>query len=153
MSVITQLYIQGCNIPDVDLVVQWKLPASVSTFVQRAGRAARGTDRIGVAVLLVERSVYEADLSRLEEAVSTSATKKKTVRQSSTYPKATKQYAADHGALRGGSSPGCDSSLGQKDVPLDSASIDEGLYTLAQTVKCRRKVLTAIYGNRKPCKL
>ena len=152
MLVIIQLYIQGCNIPDVDLVVQWKLPTSVSTFVQRAGRAARGAERIGIAVLLVEKSVYEADLSRLEEAVSMSATKKKCVRQSSTYPKATKQYAADHGALRGGSSPSCDSSLGQKDLPLDSASIDEGLYMLVQTVACQQKVLTAIYRNGKPCK-
>ena len=133
-------------------MVQWKLPTSVSTFVQCAGRAAHGTERIGIVVLLVEKSVYEADLSRLEEAVSMSATKKKSVWQSSTYPKATKQYAADHGALCGGSSPGCDSSLRQKDVPLDSASIDEGLYMLVQTVACQRKVLTAIYGNCKPCK-
>ncbi|KAF7371798.1 p-loop containing nucleoside triphosphate hydrolase protein [Mycena venus] len=27
----------GCNIPDIDLVVQWKLPGSVSVFIQRAG--------------------------------------------------------------------------------------------------------------------
>ena len=26
--------LQGCNIPDIDVVVQWKLPDSVSTFVQ-----------------------------------------------------------------------------------------------------------------------
>ena len=57
--------------------------------------------------------------------------------QSSTYPKATKQYTTDHGALHGGSSPGCNSNLGQKDVPLDLASIDEGLYTLVQTVACQ----------------
>lgn len=33
--------LQGCNIPDIDVVVQWKLPDSVSTFVQRAGCTAR----------------------------------------------------------------------------------------------------------------
>jgi len=46
--------------------VQWKLPASVSTFVQRAGRAGRGPGCRGLAVLLVEKSTYEADLSQLE---------------------------------------------------------------------------------------
>jgi superfamily II DNA helicase RecQ len=35
---------------NVDIVVQWKLPASVSTFVQRAGRAGRGEGRSGIAV-------------------------------------------------------------------------------------------------------
>ncbi|CAA7267795.1 unnamed protein product [Cyclocybe aegerita] len=47
-----------CNIPDIDLVVQWKLPTSVSAFVQRAGRAARLHDHLGLAVLLVEPSTY-----------------------------------------------------------------------------------------------
>ncbi|OJT09235.1 hypothetical protein TRAPUB_14310 [Trametes pubescens] len=48
----------GCNIPDVDLVVQWKLPATLSHFIQRAGRAARTQSRSGLAVLLVERSAF-----------------------------------------------------------------------------------------------
>jgi hypothetical protein len=30
--------------------------------------------------------------------------------------------------------------------------MDEGLYTLVQTGKCRRKVLTAVYRNADPCK-
>ncbi|KAI0350724.1 P-loop containing nucleoside triphosphate hydrolase protein, partial [Trametes cingulata] len=46
----------GCNIPDIDRVIQWKLPATMSNFIQRAGRAARGKNRTGVAVLLVEKS-------------------------------------------------------------------------------------------------
>jgi superfamily II DNA helicase RecQ len=50
--------IQGCNIPDVDFVVQWKLPKSISAFVQRAGRSARVSGRVGLAVMLVEQSIY-----------------------------------------------------------------------------------------------
>lgn len=38
--------------------IQWKLPDCVSTFVQRAGRAARGPGTKGLAVLLVEPSAY-----------------------------------------------------------------------------------------------
>lgn len=34
--------------------------------------------------------------------------------------------------------------------PLDESAIDEGLYTLVQTGKCRRGVLTKVFGN-KPC--
>jgi len=46
---------------DINIVVQWKLPTTVSSFVQRAGRAARGSGRTGIAVLLVEKTVYDAD--------------------------------------------------------------------------------------------
>lgn len=134
--------------------MQWKLPASVSTFVQRAGRAGRGPGREGLAVLLVEKSVYEADLSQLESFEGTKTkTKSKGVRQSSTYPKANKQYAITRGLLRGAYGGGdCDRIIANDEVPLDCDSMDEGLYTLVQTGKCRRKVLTAVYRNANPCK-
>jgi len=59
--------VQGCNIPDIDVVVQWKLPGTLSMFIQRAGRAARARGRKGLAVLLVERSAYALDCERLVE--------------------------------------------------------------------------------------
>ena len=139
---------KGCNIPDVDVVVQWKLPSSVSTFVQRAGRAGRDPKRIGLAVLLVERSVYEADLTRLDEALSEN--KKKRIRQSSTYAKAPQGYAIRHGVLRGSFDGLNDEIQTKEEALLDTKSLDEGLYTLAQTGLCRRKVLTLIYSNDTP---
>ncbi|KAH7904037.1 hypothetical protein BJ138DRAFT_1019698, partial [Hygrophoropsis aurantiaca] len=63
---------QGCNVSDIDIVVQWKLPAKMSSFVQRAGRAARGPGRTGVAILLVEPSAYTV---RLEQEVNVELTK------------------------------------------------------------------------------
>jgi len=50
-----------CTDADIDVVVQWKLTTTVSAFVQRAGRAARAVGRTGLAVLLVEKSIYDAD--------------------------------------------------------------------------------------------
>jgi hypothetical protein len=49
---------QGCNIPDINIIVQWKLPAKLSSFIQRAGHAARGPNTVGLAVLLVEPTAY-----------------------------------------------------------------------------------------------
>ncbi|KAJ7082951.1 P-loop containing nucleoside triphosphate hydrolase protein, partial [Mycena belliarum] len=49
----------GCDIPDIELVVQWKAPANLSSWVQRAGRAARGPGTVGMAILLVEKSAFE----------------------------------------------------------------------------------------------
>ncbi|KAF6743084.1 ATP-dependent DNA helicase RecQ [Ephemerocybe angulata] len=152
----------GCNIPDIDIVVQWKLPVSVSSFVQRAGRAARGPGRTGLAVLLVEKSVYEADiLSYLgSSAVSTvegGGEKKKkkrkgNVRESTTYPKPekVKEYAEARGVLRGGYHAVNDSTGDGTHVALDALSIDEGLYSLVQTGTCRRAVLTVVFKNKPP---
>ncbi|KAF5313671.1 hypothetical protein D9611_010068 [Ephemerocybe angulata] len=154
----------GCNIPDIDIVVQWKLPASVSSFVQRAGRAARGSGRTGLAVLLVEKAVYEADLithlasdSEETSGVPEATQKKKksrkgTVRESTSYPKpdSAKDYARDRGVLRGGHNPTTDGTGNGEDIPLDSLSIDEGLYTLVQTGTCRRRVLTRVFRNEAP---
>lgn len=107
-----------------------------------------------MAVLLVEKTAYEADLSKLQDEMSANvAVKKKAhgVRQSSIYPKASKSYAAEHGVLRGDSSGKNDKVEQCLPVPLDSGSIDEGLYTLVQTGTCRREVLTKIFGNNKSC--
>lgn len=105
-------------------------------------------------MLLVEKTVYDADLSQLvEEAASShSKSKSKGVRQSSTYPKAPKGYAAQHGALRGAHGGQTDEVELKTEVPLDRESLDEGLYSLVQTGKCRREVLTAVYHNDKPRK-
>jgi superfamily II DNA/RNA helicase len=130
-------------------------PSTVSSFIQRAGRAARGPERSGLAVLLVEKSVYNADLSKINVNISFEAEgnlkgRKKGVRQSSTYPKATKDYSIQHGVQRGDATGSFDNMIGTCVVNLDSNSIDEGLYTLAQSTTCRRGVLTKIYGNDSP---
>ncbi|KIJ91905.1 hypothetical protein K443DRAFT_135401 [Laccaria amethystina LaAM-08-1] len=126
----------GCNIPDVDVVVQWKLSAG------------RDPKRTSLAVLLVEKSVYEADLMKLDEALSDN--KKKQVRQSSTYPKAPKGYAIRHGIQHGSFDGFCDENLLKEDVLLDRKSLDEGLYSLVQSGMCRQRVLTTIYRNDTP---
>ncbi|KAF8172287.1 P-loop containing nucleoside triphosphate hydrolase protein [Pholiota molesta] len=139
----------GCNIPDIDIVVQWKLPATVSAFVQRAGRAARGSGRNGLAVLLVEKTIYDADLGSPPQHDQKSKGKK-TIWQSSNYPKAkTKDYAIKHGVLRGAYGGVSEQVVAGIDVPVDVASADEGIYGFVQAMTCRRGVLTKIYGNEK----
>lgn len=148
---------QGCNIPDIDIVVQWKLPSTVSSFVQRAGRAARGPGRTGLAVLLVEKSIYEADLEKLKDIPSKSKSKAKasgkvaqTVRKPGVYAKGPKEYALNHGVKRGSFGGEHDTVSERWDVPLDVEAPDEGLHSLAQTGTCRRQVLRMVFQNEKP---
>ncbi|CAA7269640.1 unnamed protein product [Cyclocybe aegerita] len=128
----------GCNIPDVDLVVQWKLPTSVSAFVQWAGRAARSHDHLGLAVLLVEPSTYSimldekgnkldatpsgTDKTKTKKAASTPAEKARAAE----LKKLKKNHAKVRGVQRG--------SLGGRHNTILSGT-------------CQRRVLGVIYGH------
>jgi superfamily II DNA helicase RecQ len=46
------------DIPDVERVVQYMVPSSLSIWIQRAGRAGR-SGQPAVSILLVERSVFQ----------------------------------------------------------------------------------------------
>lgn len=146
---------QGCDIADVKVVVQWKLPKTPSHFVQRAGRAARGPEHFGLAVLLVERSVFSELLpdSNVVNPLPTEAKttkpplktrrgrKKKTVSKT----KAPKGYANAHGLERGGSKAN-DAVPTSKQPFLDLECEDGGLRMLVQSTTCRRKVWMSAFG-------
>ncbi|KAH7907966.1 P-loop containing nucleoside triphosphate hydrolase protein [Hygrophoropsis aurantiaca] len=126
----------GCNIPDIDLVVQWKLPGSISTFVQRAGRAARAKGRTGIAVLLVEQSAFEVDL--LEVNFQSDKEKKGKA----------KGKGKAYGQTKGSSEGLHDTIFVAEQPRLDPNADNEGLHVLVQTGICRRQVLTEIYKNQ-----
>ncbi|EMD42076.1 hypothetical protein CERSUDRAFT_62036 [Gelatoporia subvermispora B] len=126
----------GCNIPDVDLVVQWKLPATLSNWIQRAGRAARGRGRTGLAVLLVERSAYSIDLSTAggQRPVKGRQRGKKNQAGENAKRKIPKDYAKSHGVNRG-SSQGKDEIIPLPNEPLvDLDAVDEGLLSFVSTL-------------------
>ncbi|KAF9058840.1 P-loop containing nucleoside triphosphate hydrolase protein [Rhodocollybia butyracea] len=160
----------GCNIPDIDVVVQWKLPGTLSMFIQRAGRAARARGRKGLAVLLVERSAYALDCERLVEVAEIKSSegdaskykgrgkgkgkayKGNRARTTGEYMKGTaKNFAQSRGANRGS----CDGKFDihpQKgwNPSVDQRSKDEGLLSFVQTGCCRRQILTRVYANKTP---
>ncbi|KAI0704500.1 P-loop containing nucleoside triphosphate hydrolase protein [Cerioporus squamosus] len=137
----------GCNVRDVDMVVQWKLPATLSNFIQCAGRAARAPDRSGIAVLLVEPSAR----ARNKKRTAKDTTEEPPSQQQSPIPKhAAKAYAEAHGLRRGTRS-------GKHDEPpkatgvaasLNPDAADEGLLALVQSITCRRLVWTAVYETQ-----
>lgn len=55
---------QGADIPDIQRVIQFGLPLSLSIWVQRAGRAGRQYDLQATAYLLVEKSAFEQQKKR-----------------------------------------------------------------------------------------
>jgi superfamily II DNA or RNA helicase len=68
------IYGQGCDIPDIDVVVQWKAPASTSSWVQCAGRVVCSPGCEGLVVLLVEKTTFETNpVAMSEKAAPTKA--------------------------------------------------------------------------------
>ncbi|KAI0697949.1 P-loop containing nucleoside triphosphate hydrolase protein, partial [Cerioporus squamosus] len=142
----------GCNVADVDLVVQWKLPKTLSSFVQRAGRAARSKSRTGLAVLLVERSAYSIDLraaaplpSEASSAPKASNGNSKKNRANQKGAAAPKGYAKEHGVDRGSTKKADAVALDAEPPRLDLEAADEGLVTFVQAVTCRRKLWAEVF--------
>ncbi|KAJ2990544.1 hypothetical protein NUW54_g8438 [Trametes sanguinea] len=145
-------YLKGCNISDVDLVVQWKLPSTLSSFIQRAGRAARAPSRHGMAVLLVERSAFSPpqrskpacrrqDPGSVEQSARSSSLGALASRQSS------REYANAHGLRRGTHAGSHDTPPSGDQPSLDPDSPDEGILAFVQSVRCRRDLWLAAYDS------
>ena len=138
---------------DIDRVIQWKLPATFSQFVQRAGRAARGRERTGVAILLVERSAYNTNLvndfsmpppsNRRFKAVPT----KKITASGKKDAKETREYAIAHGVNRG-SSRRLDGPPTGEQPRIDLDRADESLLTFVQSTRiCRRRIWAEVFES------
>ncbi|KAJ6619270.1 P-loop containing nucleoside triphosphate hydrolase protein [Mycena sp. CBHHK59/15] len=56
----------GVDIPDIELVVQWKLPKNLLSWVQRAGHAVHVHSATGMAVMLVEKSAFEVSTDAVQ---------------------------------------------------------------------------------------
>ncbi|KAJ7584483.1 P-loop containing nucleoside triphosphate hydrolase protein [Mycena floridula] len=148
----------GCNIPDIDLVVQWKLPASLSIWLQRAGRAARASNRQGLAVLLVESSAYNIDISSLEDALRKSVTEKKgkgKKGKSTKVKKSKKETAAQaqaRGASRGARDGKSDAVFLKEEPILNPEADDEGLLNPvpAPTVPCCNICCPELFDQTRP---
>ncbi|KAL1697746.1 hypothetical protein EV121DRAFT_219114, partial [Schizophyllum commune] len=138
----------GCNIPDIEYVIQYKLPASSSALKQRKGRAGRALPA-AFGVLLVEQSAYSKVIAVREDVDMPTS-------NSPQVPKLTgddlKEYAAAHGVNRGSRS-GCSDDLlpsPWRQLPIAEDDETEGLYHLVQTTDCRRKILKTIFENERP---
>ncbi|KAJ7873029.1 hypothetical protein B0H13DRAFT_1633633 [Mycena leptocephala] len=154
-----------CDIPNIELVVQWKLPQNLSSWIQRAGRAARGPGMQGMAVMLVEKSAYEVSMAADNPTPSGTPPIRGRGAQGRVRgiggrggsgrrggKNQGKDYAESHGQKRGwfkGLNDGIkvleDSHA---EIPADAPA--EGLYAVVQATICRRVILSRIFKNAAP---
>lgn len=65
------------DLPDIQLVIQWKATCDLCTLWQRFGRGGRGSDQLATAILLVEKKdTNKEHLQKAERAAKRKAKKK-----------------------------------------------------------------------------
>ncbi|KAJ7123804.1 hypothetical protein C8R43DRAFT_1135855 [Mycena crocata] len=142
----------GCDIPNIEIVIQWKLPKDLSSWIQRAGRAARAAGTYGVAIMIVEKSSFE-HLPLVVEEAGGEGDEAEAVEAvwGEGGAKQGKDHAASHGQQRGWHRGGASDEitpLQELDVPQDAPL--EGIYALIQATTCRRVILARIFENKRP---
>lgn len=155
---------------DIDMVVQWKVTTHISSWIQRAGRAARGHGRIGFAVLLVEKSAFGVDPAGGNSAAhagNPGARGQPSIRGQAGRGgrggrtrgrgqgrAAQLQLGATYGDTRGAKRGSCDGKHDKIDLPesertepaLVHDAPGEGIYVYIQTLICRRAAANKIFG-------
>ncbi|KAF8152273.1 P-loop containing nucleoside triphosphate hydrolase protein, partial [Crassisporium funariophilum] len=72
----TDAFGMGMDLPNIEIVVQWKATADLCTLWQRFGRAARGNGKTGTAILLVKKK----DTKDMRKTKAEKAAKKKSAK-------------------------------------------------------------------------
>ncbi|KAI0071881.1 P-loop containing nucleoside triphosphate hydrolase protein, partial [Panus rudis PR-1116 ss-1] len=141
----------GCDIPDVEIVVQWMLPKTFSNWIQRAGRAARGRGREGLAVLLVPPAVYkkiiDTSMNVNSQGSGQGTGKGKGSKKEKERDITPEEYAILHGVNRGKRDKQ-DQKPAAKQPPFDEEAADEGLTVFVQSTRCRREVWAQAFDTQ-----
>jgi hypothetical protein len=145
------------------------VPENLSSWVQRAGCAARGNGRQGLAVMIVEKSAFEIAAFPQPSAAHSTASTTRGVGQGrargrgrgsaslgrgqarAAVVKHGLEYATAHGQKRGmfGGEHDTISKLDETHITLDMLrdAKGEGVYFYIQTTNCRRLVLRMVFQN------
>ncbi|KIK51592.1 hypothetical protein GYMLUDRAFT_251969 [Collybiopsis luxurians FD-317 M1] len=142
----------GCNIPDVNIIVQWKLPATLSMLIQCTGHAACARSRKGLAVLLVEKGAYSLDCESVVEKENEKSQKGngkgRTRTKSSAAPKQRNHRERAMGTYEKGLGKGFAEAKGVNRGSYGGRADNHSQAGWEPTGHCRRRIWTSVYGNK-----
>jgi superfamily II DNA/RNA helicase len=136
---------QGADIPDIELVIQFGVPASLSIFSQRAGRAGRSPHIKAHAVLLVEKSMFK----RKKKKVGANQTKRLSLDDGSSSESNSELSNSESDSERGSNEHlpprAIDSGVG--DGKEWGKKVDASLREYITTTSCRNAVSDKYFDN------
>ncbi|KAG8698171.1 hypothetical protein FRC09_007392 [Ceratobasidium sp. 395] len=146
----------GCNIPDVDTVVQLKSPTDSASLHQRGGRTARKKTRKGRFVVLAEPAAYDVDPTEPADA---GEAKLEPCTRGKKKNKKAKEFQKGHTQQRFRGRPGTKKKKkiakgAEPEPPVEPVIQDDSpgssVYAFIQARPCRRQVLAKIFNNPAP---
>ncbi len=93
----TEITVQGIDIPDIELIVQWRPTCGLNALWQRVGRAARGAGREALAVLFVNAKYFDDEK---EAAIKRAEKRKESAAKKAAEKEAEKRKRTDEGSGR-----------------------------------------------------
>ncbi|KAG9123670.1 hypothetical protein FRC07_014322 [Ceratobasidium sp. 392] len=146
----------GCNIPDIDTVVQFRSTEDIAPLHQRGGRAARKKTRSGRFVVLAEPAAYDvdptepADVAILEPEPQKKTRKKKGKTNESRKGRTRQQFQGRPGTKKKKKIAKGAEPEPPVEPPVHDNSPGSGVYAFIQARTCRRQVLAKIFNNPAP---
>ncbi|KAJ7621615.1 P-loop containing nucleoside triphosphate hydrolase protein [Mycena polygramma] len=146
----------GADIPDIELVIQFGFPKSLSVWIQRAGRAGRSPDIQARAILLVEQRAFQRRKRRKrkkpaageasDSGSSDSSSESEAEAGGNTVPPAGTAAPAAPVPPAGTAAPTAPAT--QKDDGREwGKKVEEALRKYASTRSCRRDVTDDYFNN------
>ncbi|KDQ60142.1 hypothetical protein JAAARDRAFT_125858, partial [Jaapia argillacea MUCL 33604] len=156
---VTDSFGMGLDLPDIAIVVQWRAPKSIIAVWQRFGRAARGDDREGFAILLAEPSHFDEDREKARLAADKRrerAAKKRKSGKPATDPPAKRRTTSNKGSEHQlvptsnedqQEQEGRDQDEAETKMAVLDPAVDDLINAGARKLNCRRRVINLVFRN------
>ncbi|KAJ6601732.1 P-loop containing nucleoside triphosphate hydrolase protein [Mycena vulgaris] len=130
----------GADIPDIELVIQFGFPKSLSVWIQRAGRAGRSPELHARAILLVEKSAFQQRKKRRQK-------RKKTAQVQVTASDSESSDSDSSESEAGADDPPAAAATIAEDGKEWGKNVEEALRKYTSTRGCRRDVADEYFNN------
>jgi superfamily II DNA/RNA helicase len=139
---------QGIDIPDIELVVQYRVPRELSTWWQRAGRAGRNLGIKATAILLAEPCFFDDEKERLAAKSTERATQKRAA-EVQLQPETVKRSRNNKGStsrrnVQASTTTGATTTTDKLKI---NPEMDDFINADRRPCNCRRAVTSSHFGN------
>ena len=139
---------KGIDIPDITLVVQYRVPRELSTWIQRAGRAARNPNLQATAILIAEPSYFDDEKEKVAQKTAERNSRKRRADgelQPSTSQRPRLSLNSHRPHTTASTTQVVDPETNQ-DLRCEKA-MDDFINAERRPEKCRRRVVNNHFGN------
>ncbi|KAH9919666.1 P-loop containing nucleoside triphosphate hydrolase protein [Amylocystis lapponica] len=155
---VTDSFGMGLDLPNIQLIIQWKAPSNMNTLWQRFGCAARADGVHGVAILIVEKTYFDNKKEKKDKKPKRQNKKRKSMTMQDTpnkRPTLSEQRTSedDEECRRIYNERAGSTTIGSKLHGKEARTLQPAMLDLinagSRGFQCRRKPIMLVYSNDK----